>query len=192
MRIYNKDETILDKEELKREILNGAVFIYPTDTIYGIGCDATNVEAVKRLRSIKKRHTMPFSVIAPSKEWIKEVSDCDNEEEFDKWIGKLPGPYTLILSLNTKECVAPETNNDLDTLGVRIPDHWFTKIVTEIGVPIITTSANFIGEDFMTSLEDLNPEIKRKVDFIIYEGEKKGTPSNLVFLKKGQTKIQER
>ena len=190
MRIYNKDETNIEKEDIKEMILGGAVFIYPTDTIYGIGCNALDKEAVTRLRKIKKRHQMPFSVIVPSKNWIK--NNCKLKKEGDKWISKLPGPYTLIVPLKEKGIVAEETNNGKDSLGGRIPDHWFTEIVQELGVPIVTTSANFMGEDFMTSLDDLNPEIKSKVDFIIYDGEKIGRPSKLVFLTEEKTEIKER
>lgn len=191
MRIYNKDETKIKKDVLKKEILEGAVFIHPTDTIYGLGCDATNEESVKKLREIKKRYTMPFSVIAPSKDWIENICG-KNEKECERWVNKLPGPYTLIIALKDKYCVAMETNNNLDTLGIRIPDHWFSEFVSELNIPIITTSANLIGEDYMTSLDDLNTEIKKKVDFIIYEGEKKGRPSKLVFLKKEKIEVKER
>ena len=192
MRIYNKDEFNLEKEELKKGILEGAVFVHPTDTIYGLGCNAMDSDAVKRLREIKKRCQRPFSVIAPSKEWIYNICACKEKEECSKWIEKLPGPYTLIISLKEKGMVAKETNNNLDTLGVRIPNHWFSRIVMELNIPIVTTSANFIGEDYMTSLDDLNSEIKSKVDFIIYEGEKTGRPSKLVFLTEEKTEIKER
>jgi len=192
MRIYNKDEVNIEKEELKKAILKGAVFIYPTDTIYGLGCDATNKEAVKRLREIKKRYTRPFSVIAPSKNWINDVCECENKKEYEKWLDKLPGPYTLIIQLKNKDCVVGETNNSMDTLGVRIPDHWFTKLINEMGIPIVTTSANLLGDDYMTSIEDLNPEIKKSLDFVVYEGKKHGRPSKLVFLTKKETKVEER
>lgn len=191
MRTYNRDEFNLEKEEIKRSILNGSVFIHPTDTIYGLGCNALDSDAVKRLRKIKKRYERPFSVIAPSKEWIYNVSGC-NDKECKEWIEKLPGPYTLIIPLKENDVVAKETNNGLETLGVRIPDHWFSEIATELEIPIVTTSANFIGEEYMTSLEDLNSEIKSKVDFILYEGEKTGRPSKLVFLGKKETEIKER
>ena len=162
---------ILTKDKIsKNKIMNGAVFIYPTDTIYGIGCDARNDKSVKRIRKIKLRETKPFSVIAPSKSWIKENCFVGDELNY------LPGPYTLILKLKNKNCISKFVNNDLETLGVRIPNHWFSKIVEELGIPIVTTSVNKTGEKFMTCLEDLDI----KVDFVIYEGKLKGKPSKII------------
>ena len=93
----------------------------------------------------------------------------------------MPGPYTLILKTK-KECVAKNVAPGLDTLGVRIPDNWFSNFVSEIDIPIVSTSVNKASEDFMTSLEDLDSEIKSMVDFIVYEGEKKGKPSRIIDL----------
>ena len=77
----------------------------------------------------------------------------------------------------------------VDTIGIRIPNHWFTPFVEELGLPIVTTSANKVGRMFMTSIEDIDPEIKNNVDFIIYEGEKKGRPSNIVHLEKEKRRL---
>ncbi len=164
MKIISKDEVNLDE-------LGESVFIYPTDTIYGIGCDARDSESVKRIREIKEREKKPFSVIAPSKNWIKE--NCFVGKELDK----LPGAYTLILKLK-KDCICKEVNNGLDTLGVRIPKHWFSEIVKKLGFPIVTTSVNTTGEKFMTCLDDLDKNIK--VDFVIYDGELNGKPSKII------------
>ncbi len=185
MQVLTQDEFNVRKEEILMKIKDGAVFIHPTDTIYGIGCNANHQSAVKRVREIKARNERPFSVIAPSKEWINE--NCHNGE---KWIEKLPGPYTLILKLKNKECIVDEVNMGMDTLGVRIPDHWFSNVASESKTPIITTSANITGEDFMTTLDNLDPEIESKIDFIIYEGEKHGKPSKIIDLTDGEKVIE--
>ncbi len=190
MRVLNREEVQLKSLQIRDEILDGAVFIHPTDTIYGLGCDATNDEAVKKIREIKERFKRPFSVVAPSKEWIKE--NCEITKEADEWLEKLPGPYTLILKLKNKGAVSKDANMGMDTIGIRIPEHWISHVASAIGVPIITTSANKIDEDYMTSLDDLNSEIKAKVDFIMYEGEKHGRPSKLVHLEGEEVKIKER
>ena len=187
---------ILSKEEFEQEKYsiierlreNSPIFIYPTDTIYGIGCNALNKEAVERVRKIKHRSNNPFSVIAPSKEWIAEK--CEVNENAKEWIKKLPGPYTLILKIKDG-CVAKNVAPGLNTLGVRIPDHWFSGFVKEISIPIVSTSANISGGDFMTSLEDLDEKIKNKVDFIVYEGVKEGKPSKILDLT-GKVKVIER
>ena len=97
MQILTKEEFEKQKESIKKQILNGAVFIYPTDTIYGIGCDATNDESVKKVREIKNREDNPFSIVAPSKIWIDK--NCIINENAKSWIKRLPGPYTLILKI---------------------------------------------------------------------------------------------
>ncbi len=190
MQTLTKEEFKIRRNEFLSKIEEGAVFIHPTDTIYGIGCNALDQKAVKKIRKIKQRYTRPFSVIAPGKKWIYD--NCVVDKKINLWIEKLPRPYTLILKLKNKDCIAPNVNTDLDTLGVRIPDHWFSGAVKELGIPIVTTSANITGEDFMTSLENLSAKIKSKVEFIIYEGEKIGNPSKIIDLTKSKIEIIKR
>src|SRR3989338_9230337 len=179
MRILTKEEFLLEKIQLFEEILDGAVFVYPTDTIYGIGCNATDEKAVRKLREIKGRPTNPFSVIAPSAEWI--IENCVLNEKQKEYLELLPGPYTLILKTKNHP-VAKSVNQGLSTLGVRIPDHWISDAVKDSKIPIVTTSANKSGDEYMTSLEDLDESIKNNVKFIVYEGEKEGKPSKIIDL----------
>ncbi len=173
------------------KILEGGVFVYPTDTIYGIGCDATNFDSVARLRLVKGLPgEKPMSVIAPSKDWI--VSNCVVDERVKEWLEKLPGAYTLILKLKNKDCVAKNVAFGTDSLGVRIPDHYTSHLATEIGRPIVTTSANIFGKSNMTCLDDLDDSIKQKVDFIIDSGLVEGHASTLVFLNGKEVDVKER
>lgn len=188
MKILTKEEIDVNKEVILEVIKNGTVFIHPTDTIYGIGCNALDEGCVDEVREIKGRPESPFSVIAPSKDWIRK--NCVVNKEAEKWLEKLPGPYTLILK--ARDNIAKNVAPGLDTLGVRIPDHWFSKIVEELNIPVVTTSANRVGEDFMTSLENIDDDIKMGVEFIVYEGEKHGRPSKIVDLTKEEIKVKER
>ena len=171
-------------ENYLSKVKKGAVFVYPTDTIYGIGCDATNTKAVKKIRKIKKRDTKPFSIIPPSKKWIRE--NCVITKQVDKWIKKLPGKYTLILKLKKKKgknkCISSEVNNNMDTIGIRLPKHWITQFVAKLGKPLVTTSVNITKQKFMTSLDNINKNIENKVDFIINQGIKNNRPSVIVDL----------
>ena len=181
MEVLTKHELRLRKREIIEKIKNGDIFIHPTDTIYGLGCNALDDNAVKEIRNLKNRQDTPFSVWIPHKNWIKE--NCTNSLVFEKWSKELPGPYTFITKLKNKDCISTHIPNTKDnTLGIRMPNHWMQEIVNELGVPIVTTSANKTGKEFMTSLENLDPEIKKGVEFIIYEGEKKARPSRLVNL----------
>jgi len=157
------------------DIKHGAIFIYPTDTIYGLGCDATNSGSVNKIRELKYRDgDKPMSVIAPSVDWIKE--HCEVTDDMIKKY--LPGPYTLILKkkdVNFMKDVAPK-----DTLGVRIPDCEFTRLVERAGVPFITTSVNFAGEPFAVKISDIDAEILDAAEIVIGVGQLDGRPSTLI------------
>ncbi len=185
MEVLTKEEAELRSKEIVTKIMNGSIFIHPTDTIYGLGCNALDAGAVKKLRMLKERPKEPLSIWVPSLKWVKDNCDTSKAEE---WLNKLPGPYTLILRLKNKSAIAKNVAPDLDAVGVRYPNHWFKAVVEKAGVPIITTSANKTGQIFMTSLSDLDPEIKVKVEFMINEGEKKARPSKIVDLVKGGMK----
>ncbi|MBW2985900.1 threonylcarbamoyl-AMP synthase [Candidatus Woesearchaeota archaeon] len=189
MTTVNKDEYYVNKSRILGQIKEGAVFIHPTDTIYGIGCDATNEAAVEKVRAAKQRKDLPFNVIAPSREWVR--ANCEVNEEAEEWLAKLPGPYTIILKLKEDSKVAKNVNPSGDgTIGIRRPDHWISEITNDLDKPIVTTSANITGKNFMTSMDNLDDDVKKKMNLIIYEGEKKGRPSTIVDLarKRGLTK----
>jgi len=181
MTTVNKDEYQVNKTRILRQIKNGAVFIHPTDTIYGIGCDATNEAAVEKVRDAKQRKDLPFNIIAPSRDWVR--ANCEVDKEAEEWLAKLPGPYTIILKLKKDSLVAKNINPTGDgTVGIRRPNHWISDITNDLEKPIVTTSANITGKNFMTSMDNIDVNVKKKMDFIIYEGEKNGRPSTLVDL----------
>ncbi len=190
MEVVSKEDFLERKEEFLQNMKQGKLFIHPTDTIYGIGCDATNDIAVNKVRLVKERSSMPFSILVPSIDWIHE--NCEVDKNAEEWIAKLPGPYTLVLKLKNKDAVPQSVNPGTDTIGVRIPKHWFSDIVTELGVPIVTTSANITGHDFMTDFENLEQSIKEKCTFGVYEGAKKGRPSTVVKLFEDQVELLHR
>ena len=186
MKFLTKTELRLRFDEICKKIEDGAVFIHPTDTIYGLGCNAQNKKAVKKIRQLKERFDKPFSIWTPSIDWIKD--NCRINKNAEWWLEQLPGPYTFILKKKNADIIAENVTLKLNSIGVRYPDHWFSNIVKEINIPTITTSANKAGQPFMTCLDDLDPEIKKGTDFIIYEGEKKARPSKIINLVKEEVK----
>jgi len=161
-------------ENIKEEILAGKIFVYPTDTIYGLGCNAMDKNAVQKIREIKNRDkNKPLSIIAPSHEWIKENFIVD--VSLEKY---LPGPYTIILKKKVMNFLSHIS--DSDSIGLRIPNSEFTKRIQEIGIPFVTTSVNISGEPFANKICEIKPEILNKVDFIIDSGILSGKPSTLI------------
>jgi L-threonylcarbamoyladenylate synthase len=190
MDILGKNDFLDRKDFFKGEIMAGKVFIYGTDSIYGIGCNALDEEAVARIRVLKHREDKPFSVIAPSMDWIRKNCYVGKKEE--KWLGKLPGAYTLVLELRNWEAVSKEVNSGGDSLGVRIPNHWFSEIVSEAGVPFVTTSVNVSGEEALKELENMDSGIRDGVDYFIDEGVLGGRASTIVKLIDGKEEIIKR
>ncbi len=188
--IITKSELMVDKERYAKAIHQGELFLHPTDTINGLGCNATNDKAVLKLRKIKGNHTGPFSVIAPSKQWIRD--NCEMSEHAEKWLSRLPGPYTLIMKLKHKGAISKEVNNGGDTLGIRIPDHWISEFVNFTKVPIITTSANLKGQEYVEDLDELHSDIKNNMTFMIYDVGGRKSPSDIVFLNEEKPRVIKR
>ena len=168
------------RNSMLEEIRTGSVLVYPTDTIYGIGCNALIADSVRRIRKIKKAEH-PFSVIAPSTEWILKNLVVENRKSLDV----LPGPYTLIF--RKREPFFLREVSPIPTLGVRIPAHPITKIVREIGIPFVTTSANLSGKQPVRKAS----EAKRLkgVNYIIDGGTLANPPSIVVDLSGEEEKV---
>lgn len=151
--------------EIIKAIKEGKIFVYPTDTIYGIGCNALSHKCVEKIYEIKKRpREKPLSVIAPNIEWIVE------NFKISRPIIRLylPGPYTLLLKKKDKAFLQHLSSSD--KVGIRVPEHSFTIFIEQAKVPFITTSANLSGGKYAISLKEVEKEILEKADYII-EGE---------------------
>ncbi len=176
MQILNKQETFERRAEIISAIKNGKIFVYPTDTIYGLGCDATNETATQKILEIKRREGKTFSVAAPSKDWILTNYIVPDETMLDI----LPGPYTIIVKeknrLVSNECVS----NGITY--IRIPANWFTDFISEAGLPFVTTSVNISGQKNMERIEDLPQEMLEQIDYVIYDGPIVGNQSTRVDL----------
>lgn len=190
MDIYTKEEFESKKDEITKRIKKGEVFIYPTDTVYGIGADATNEDAVEKVREIKSNFFNAWSVIAPGKDWI--LNNFSVNTMASAWLFKLPGPYTIILNITNKMAVVQEVNLDKPTLGIRIPNNFFSSYVQEIQIPILTTSANVTGEKTITEISEIEETMKEKVNFVIDGGKLEGSPSTLVDLSGDSIRIKKR
>jgi len=150
------------------------IFIYPTDTIYGIGCNAENKKLVKEIRNIKASYTKAFSIIAPNKEYILD-NFITTKKEIKKY---LPGPYTLLLKKKNPKFLLHVSQNEF--IGIRIPAHAFTKILQKTKKPIVTTSVNLTGQKPANQIKEIDKKILKKIDLIIDYGKLSGKPSTLI------------
>ena len=151
---------------------NGGVILYPTDTVWGLGCDATNPEAVARIYEIKKRSDSKSLVLLASDldmvaRYIREIPDMAIQlvEVNDK-------PMTIIYpgALTGQECrgLAHNTVAQDGSVGIRIPVVDFCRdLVHRFGRPIVSTSANISGEPTPRKFADIPQQIKDAVDFIV-------------------------
>src|SRR3989344_7294994 len=131
-------------KEAVRVLREGGTVVYPTDTIYGIGCNATDFKAVETIYRIKDRpESKPLSVIARNMAWIRELAFVPPKLEpilEQLW----PGAITIILP--KKPIIPSIVTAGGDTVGLRIPDYELTdKLMAKFGYPIISTSANMAG-----------------------------------------------
>jgi L-threonylcarbamoyladenylate synthase len=188
MKTISKEEFLEEKEFYLNEIRSGKVFIYPTDTIYGIGCIGAHSNSIEKIREIKQRSGKPFSIIVPSKDWIEE--NCELREDKKEQLSKLPGKFTFIIKLKNKNIVAKESLiRDFEAIGVRIPDNWFAEFIGENDLTFVTTSVNVSGEPSLLKKEDLKKEIEKKVDYFIDCGPLENSSSTVIDLTKDDEEI---
>lgn len=150
-------------------ILNkGGIAVIPNDTVYGIICDALNIDSINKIYELKNRdYSKPMIVLVSNIEMLKKCCININELE-EKLINKyLPGELTIILE---KSNYIPDIVSSKKTLGIRIPnDKNLIEIINKLGRPIVSTSANISSKESITSIDLLEDSIKNNVDFI-YDG----------------------
>jgi|TARA_Y100000310_G_scaffold341769_1_gene442000 L-threonylcarbamoyladenylate synthase len=166
----------------------GEIVLYPTDTLYALGVDVGNRDALKKLYALKGREE--------GKQTSVLVSDMEMAEKYGVFSSKaralaekfLPGPLTLVV---------PKKGKEDETIGIRIPDHEFSlELVKAFGGPITATSANVSGEESKTTVQEILEQFgdkSQEIDMVVDHGKMPGTPStvaqvidgNIVVLREG-------
>lgn len=162
-------------------IKNGGIVVFPTETVYGIGANALNENAVKKLYDIRKRPlNKPISLLVNSIDMIEQVAKDITELEYALIKEFLPGPLTIILK--KKDIVPNIVTANSDTVGIRMPaNECAIKLIEYAGVPIATPSANISGKPSGTDLKDIMKDFEGKVDYFIDGGPSKiGLASTIV------------
>lgn len=165
----------------------GGIILYPTDTVWGIGCDATNEEAIQRVYKLKR-----------SEDKRSMLCLCYNADMVVRYVNRAPGIAFEVMELSDKPLtailpgavgVAESLIPDEGTLGVRIPQHDFCQaLLRKFGKPIVSTSANISGEATAPRLKDVAREIIDGVDYVVhprFEGKPTLKPSAIIAFGEG-------
>lgn len=166
----------------------GGVIIYPTDTVYGIGCDIYNKEALDRIFSIKNETgSKLFSFVCSD---LKDISKYAKVSDYAYKTMKhlLPGPYTFILP--AAKLVPKTLWSNRKTVGIRVPNHSITlNLVKELGNPIISTSATNRKGDVLYDPAEIRTIFNNQVDLMLASGNLAGAPSSVIDLSDEQPEV---
>lgn len=171
----------MNREEIAKavEVLRkGGVILYPTDTVWGIGCDATNPEAVAKVYEIKRR--------SDSKSLVLLASDIDM---ICRYVKEIPEMAVQLIEVNDKpmtiiypgaqtgqHALAANVVAEDGTVGMRIPMMDFcTELIRRFGRPVVSTSANISGEPTPKTFAEISEEIKEKMDYIVEPSLERGS-----------------
>lgn len=163
-----KDDIDYTKLKEPAEIIkNGGIVVFPTETVYGIGTNALNANAVRKLYEIKKRPLdKPISLLVSNMEMIEHVAKDITKLEYALIKEFFPGPLTIILK--KKDIVPNIVTANQDTIGIRMPiEKTALKLIDYVGSPIATPSANISGKPSGTDIENIMKEFDGKVDYFI-------------------------
>lgn len=177
-------------ENIKEEINNafsvlkkGGIILYPTDTVWGIGCDATNADAIDKIFALKKR--------SEAKAMICLVNDF---KMLNQYVEEVPEvAYDILKYANTPTTIiydkpiriAENLVGDEDTLGIRVTKDLFCKdLIRKLKKPLVSTSANISGKPTPNSFAEMDPEILKGVDYVVnlHQTKKGAKPSAIIRL----------
>jgi len=140
--------------------------LYPTDTVWGLGCDATNEEAVKKIYQLKNREeSKSLIILVNSIEMLQDYVENIHEKAL-QILKESKKPTTIIY--NNPKGLAPNTIASDNTIAIRIPqDEFCVQLIKEFGKPIVSTSANVSGEPTPKSFSEISEAILKNVDYVV-------------------------
>jgi tRNA threonylcarbamoyl adenosine modification protein (Sua5/YciO/YrdC/YwlC family) len=191
IKIYNENPNEREIDKVVKILQKGGLIIYPTDTVYGLGCDITNTKAMERVAQLKglKLDKANFSFICYDlsnlSDYVKQI-DTPAYKILKK---ALPGPYTFVLPSSTS---LPKAFKNKKTVGIRIPDNNIIReLVKKLGNPIVSTS--IYDEDdlleYTTDPELIYEKWGNKVDIVIDGGYGSNIPSTVIDLSEGEITV---
>ena len=183
IRLFNENPNPRDIRQIVEVLRNGGIIIYPTDTVYGMGCDITNSKAVEKVARIKgvKVEKANFSFICSDFSHLSDYTKPISSFVFKLMKKNLPGPFTFILDANNY--VPKYFKGKKKTVGIRVPDNNIIRdIVAELGNPILSTSIHDEDEilEYTTDPELIYEKYKDLVEVVIDGGYGELIPSTVV------------
>lgn len=171
IRLYDDNPNYNTIRKIVEVLRNGGVIIYPTDTVYALGCDIFQSKALEKICRLKNvdPHKAKFSVMCSTISDISQYTKLDNDT-FAVIKQNTPGPFTFVLNGNSR---LPKLIKERKTIGIRIPDRNIVRtIVEELGNPILTTSLRDMTEEveYETDPELIHERYGNMVDLIIDGG----------------------
>jgi len=191
IKLYPDNPNHREFQRIADVLRDGGVVIYPTDTVYAIGCDITNNKAIQKIARLKdiSADKGNFSIICNSLSNLSEYAKVDNAS-FKIMKKNLPGAFTFILQASNN--VPKLFKSKKKTVGIRVPDHYIPiGIVEELGNPIMTTSIHDPDEviEYTTDPELIHEKYNKDVDLIIDGGYGNNTASTVIDCTNGEFKI---
>lgn len=183
VRLFNENPNPREIRKIVEVLRTGGLIIYPTDTVYGLGCDITNPKAVAKVARLKgiKIEKNTFSFICNSFSQLSDFTKPIPNHIFKLIRKNLPGPFTFILEANNK--VPKYFKGKKKTVGIRIPDNNIVReIVSELGNPILSTSIHDDDEilEYTTDPELIYEKYSATADVVIDGGYGELIPSTIV------------
>ena len=191
IRIYNENPNEKEIAKVVAVLRKGGLIIYPTDTVYGLGCDITNTKALERIAKIKgvKLEKSNFSFICNDLSHLSDYVRQIDQPTFKLLKRALPGAYTFILEGNNN---LPKVFKKKKTVGIRVPDNNIARaIVRALGNPIVSTSIYDEDEviEYTTDPELIYEKWKDKVELVINGGYGDNTASTIIDLSQGEVEV---
>ncbi|WP_339649982.1 L-threonylcarbamoyladenylate synthase [uncultured Salegentibacter sp.] len=191
LKIYDENPSQKHINKVVEVLKNGGLIIYPTDTVYGLGCDITNTSALEKIAQIKgvKLEKANFSFICEDLSNLSDYVKQIDSTTFKILKRNLPGPYTFILPGNNN---LPNVFKKKKTVGIRVPDNNICKsIVATLGNPIVSTSIYDEDEviEYTTDPELIKEKWDQLVDLVIDGGYGDNIPSTVIDLTNSEPEV---
>jgi len=165
---------------IANKIIDGGIGVIPTDTVYGLVCDALNIDSVDKIYKLKKRdYNKPLVILISNIEMLKRCVRNINELEFDIINRYWPGELTIVFKKSNyiPDIVAGGT----DEIAIRMPNNIeLIELINSIDRPLVATSANVSSKETITNIEMLEDSIKNNIDFIIDGGNINNNASTII------------